>query len=105
MFRQVFFAAPEKQANGRFVLVLECFRYFSCIERPLAGVLMHSFSMDLGFSTEGRVFSPESVCKPVGNTWTSAVGRCLDRVFFFCLKSRQSAPKPLIPAKRQRLHS
>ena len=74
MFRQVFFAAPEKQANGRFVLVLECFRYFSCIERPLAGVLMHSFAVGLSFSTGKRAFSPENVCKPVGNTWTSVVG-------------------------------
>ena len=102
MFRQDFFAAPEKQANGRFVLVLERSRYLACIERPVAGVLMHSFSMDLGFSTEDRVFSPESVCKPVGNTWTSAVGRCLGRVFSFCLKSRQSEGKSLNPAKRSR---
>lgn len=52
MFRQAFFAVPEKQANGRFVLVIERFRYLSCIERPVAGVLMHSFAVGLSFPTE-----------------------------------------------------
>ena len=74
MFGQAFFAAPEKQANGRFVLDLERSRYRSCIERPVAGVLMHSFAVGLSFSTGKRTFSPENVCKPVGNTWTSVVG-------------------------------